>query len=326
MRRGTRSIYVDYVDYDEIAHHAGMFRPESLGALDGLDRVLGALEKLAARGARPYRIVVLSDHGQSQGKSFHDRYGEDLPGLVARLTAEGVASYDQAVEGWGRAESLVADVGGGSGQMSKVARRVGDRVERELDADTTAESAESVVVLGSGNLGLVYVPGPERLSLEELAARWPRLVPGLAGHPGVGFVAGLDGMGTPWVLGSDGRRDLASGAVEGRDPLEPFGDHAGRVLHRAMAMREAPDLYVNSVVDPYTLDVAAFESLVGAHGGLGGWQDRAVLLAPRDLMPAPGEPIEGADALHRVLVRMLERCGHRAASPVVQPAARDGAV
>ena len=43
MRRGTKSIYVDYVDYDEIAHHAGMFRPESLAALDGLDRTLGSL-------------------------------------------------------------------------------------------------------------------------------------------------------------------------------------------------------------------------------------------------------------------------------------------
>ena len=41
MRRGTKCIYVDYVDYDEIAHHAGMFRPESLAALDGLDRTLG---------------------------------------------------------------------------------------------------------------------------------------------------------------------------------------------------------------------------------------------------------------------------------------------
>ena len=47
MRKGTKSIYVDYVDYDEIAHHAGMFRPESLAALDGLDRVLGTLERLA---------------------------------------------------------------------------------------------------------------------------------------------------------------------------------------------------------------------------------------------------------------------------------------
>ncbi len=67
MRKGTRSIYVDYVDYDEIAHHAGIFRPESLAALDGLDRVLATLERLAESGARRYHFVIVSDHGQSQG-------------------------------------------------------------------------------------------------------------------------------------------------------------------------------------------------------------------------------------------------------------------
>ena len=29
MLRGTRSIYVDFVDYDEIAHHAGILRPRA---------------------------------------------------------------------------------------------------------------------------------------------------------------------------------------------------------------------------------------------------------------------------------------------------------
>ena len=48
MMRGTRSIYVDYVDYDEVAHHAGATRIESLAALGGLDHVLSVLEKVAA--------------------------------------------------------------------------------------------------------------------------------------------------------------------------------------------------------------------------------------------------------------------------------------
>jgi hypothetical protein len=83
------------------------------------------------------------------------------------------------------------------------------------------------------------------------------------------------------------------------------------VLRRALAQPEAPDLYVNSVVDPVTNDVAAFEGLVGSHGGLGGWQDRAMLLAPADLMAGLPERIEGADELHRVLVGMLVASGQR---------------
>ena len=47
MMRGTRAVYVDYVDYDEVAHHAGGTELESLVALAG-----------ARRGARHPRAVA----------------------------------------------------------------------------------------------------------------------------------------------------------------------------------------------------------------------------------------------------------------------------
>ena len=50
---------------------------------------------------------------------------------------------------------------------------------------------------------------------------------------------------------------------------------------------------MNSTVDADTLDIAAFEPLVGAHGGLGGWQDRAVLLVPKELAGALPEADRG---------------------------------
>lgn len=79
-------------------------------------------------------------------------------------------------------------------------------------------------------------------------------------------------------------------------------------------MDRAPDLYVNSDVDPVSLEVNAFEPLVGSHGGLGGWQDRAVLVTPvalRTDADLVAGPIHGADELHRVLVGMLTGLGHR---------------
>ena len=84
MIRGTRAVYVDYVDYDEVAHHAGCLRPESLAALDRLDHVLACLEEVAAAAPRPYRLVILSDHGQSQGAIFADRYGVDLAAVCGQ--------------------------------------------------------------------------------------------------------------------------------------------------------------------------------------------------------------------------------------------------
>jgi hypothetical protein len=313
MLRGTKVVYVDYVDYDEIAHHAGMFRPESLAALDGLDHVLGQLEQLAEHAGRRYHIVVLSDHGQSQGRPFADRYGVELGTLCAGLMTERVGSYETSVEGWGRADALIEDVGH-HGVSGRVVAPAGRRVRRGLEVERAQSPDDDVVVLGSGNLGLLYIRGRVRLTLDELDERWPGLLPGLRSHPGVGFVAGVDGAGVPWALGAGGRRDLHTGATEGEDPLAPFGELAGRLLCRAVSMPEAPDLYVNSVVDADTLDVAAFEGLVGAHGGLGGWQDRAVLLAPRDLVVGTPPSVVGADQLHVALTQMLRRAGQRGAT------------
>lgn len=313
MRRGTHSIYVDYVDYDEIAHHAGMFRPESLAALDGLDRTLGDLARLAEAAPRRYRLVVVSDHGQSQGEVFADRYGKTLSAVCAELMDEHVENVDAPVEGLGRVDSMVGDIGE-SGLSGKIASRAGAGLAEAQGTPTSDGPAEEpVIVLGSGNLGLIYLREARRRTLAELDHAWPALVPGLVRHPGISFVAGVDDAGTPWAIGQHGRHNLGTGGVQGVDPLAVFGDHAPRMLARALSLAEAPELYVNSALDPVTHDVAAFEGLVGSHGGLGGWQDQAVLLGPSDLMSDLPERIEGADQLHRVLVGMLEAVGQRGA-------------
>lgn len=99
--RGAPVVCVDLVDYDEIAHHAGPLRPEALRALEGLDRVLGLWEEVARGAPRDYRVVVLSDHGQSLGETFEQVSGRSLADEVRRLMARtpsgGDAAPDQGV-------------------------------------------------------------------------------------------------------------------------------------------------------------------------------------------------------------------------------------
>ena len=306
MLRGTKVVYVDYVDYDEIAHHAGVFRPESLAALEGLDAMLGSLEQVATSARRTYHLVLVSDHGQSQGTIFADRYGVDLAQLCGSLAEESVDSIQQPVESWGRAESLLDDMGS-SGTSARVMRPAARRVQKEVE--TAPSAAEGLIVLGSGNLGLVYAPEPERLSREEIDRRWPALIPGLAGHAGIGFVACLSG-GRPLAIGGAGERWLDTGEVTGVDPLAAYGEGAADRLCRTVQGRLAPDLYVNSAVDHLTLEVAAFEPLVGSHGGLGGWQDRGMLVVPSELDTFV-RPVDSAVGLHQIFVEMLEHLGQR---------------
>ena len=332
MLQGHRSIYVDFVDYDAVAHHAGLMQPESLAALEGIDAVIGQLERVAAVAPRPYLFVILSDHGQSQGEVFASRYGEDLATLVRRLTSSDVLSAQENAEGTGSLASMMASTGDTDTVLGRSLRRASDRLSAhrlEMPAPaSTGEEAEAAadkcLVFGSGNLGLVYVAGEHaRLNLDQLTERFPGLVPGLVSHPGAGFVVVDTADHGPVVLGAAGEHRLREGVVVGTDPLAAYGPDAAAFVLRASTMDEAPDIYVNSLVDDLG-EVAAFEGLVGCHGGLGGWQDRAVVMWP-DALPPPESMVVGADAMHRLLVGWLEHLGHRSSlAPVAAGAAPSG--
>jgi hypothetical protein len=347
MMRGAKSVYVDFVDYDEIAHHAGVTRPESLAALYGLDEALRTLETVARAGVtpRPYHFVLVSDHGQSQGATFRQRYGQSLEELVSAHLRPGqdlVASTGE-VETWGPANVLLGQLSGQHSVTGQLTRRalkdrgphlgpdVAARAETAADAEPAPESAPEpeapeLVVVGSGNLGGIwFARSPRRLLLEDIEGRHPGLLDTLATHPGIGFVV-VDSSAGPVALGARGSRRLVTGEVEGVDPLAPFGADAAADFLRVARFRNAPDIYVNSLHDPVLDEVAAFEELVGCHGGVGGWQTRPLLVHPAewtvdaDLL-APDGLIHGADRVHVQLVRWLERLGHRQAPDSEAPGA-----
>jgi hypothetical protein len=58
-------------------------------------------------------------------------------------------------------------------------------------------------------------------------------------------------------------------------------------------------------------EVAAFEQMVGSHGGMGGGQSHPFVLHPAEL-PWPDEPVVGAAAIHRVLRGWLAGLGRQA--------------
>jgi hypothetical protein len=82
MLAGRTAVYADLVAYDEVAHHSGPLGRDAEQVLRRLDRSLALIEKAAEHAPRPYRIVVLSDHGQSPGETFQARYGLTLADLV----------------------------------------------------------------------------------------------------------------------------------------------------------------------------------------------------------------------------------------------------
>jgi uncharacterized membrane protein YvlD (DUF360 family) len=307
VMRGAPAVYCDFVDYDEIAHHAGPTRPEALAALEGIDDVLATLEAVATAAPRPYRFVVVSDHGQSQGATFAQRYGMTLDELVHRLT-NGTRTSAPA----GRDDEHAGRIRALTGEL------VPHGAGRE-DPGGPATPGSGIVVAASGNLALLYLTAvPGRATMEEIQERHPDLLAGLVRHPGIGWVMVRSRVHGPVVLGRAGHRLLRDDRVQGDDPLAGYGPAAAGDLRRHDGLAHTGDIVVNSVFDPVTQEVAAFEPLIGCHGGMGGWQDRPVLVHPA-AWPVDAELI-GADAVHHQMVRWLERFGDRTGShPATRP-------
>jgi hypothetical protein len=254
------------------------------------------IERARAYAPRPYEIVVLSDHGQTQGATFRQRNGYGLDELVERSlshgSAESIAASDENANGVSRALE------------EATGRAVGEGGARERERPELSDA----VVLGSGNLGLIYLmDSPDRLTLEEIRERHPALLPALCEHPHVAFVLVRSAADGPVVLAADGARLLGRDQVQGSDPLAGFPPNAATHLRRTDGFAHVPDILVNSFYDPVTEEGCAFEELISFHGGMGGPQTRPFLLYPGHL-PAPDGPLVGAEAVHRVLRRWRAVC------------------
>jgi hypothetical protein len=322
MYRGANVIYADFTDYDELAHHCGPERVESFEALDGVDAAIATLVKATEEAPRPYKFIVLSDHGQSLGETFLQRYGVSLGEFVRSLMSGRATVYESKTKAEGSVfvNSFLSEITQSKGVGPTVARaalasKTTDGVV-DLDADGVNEKeklsladASTIAVVGSGNLGLVWFTGHDhRLTVEELEELHPGLVAAVAAHPGVAMLLVRSKARGAIVFGPAGTHFLDEDRVEGEDPTTLFGPHTVMSLKRADAMAHAPDLLLISQYDPELGEVAAFEELIGSHGGLGGPQTQPFILHPVEWELDEEVPL-GAPAIYRNIRRWLESIG-----------------
>jgi hypothetical protein len=169
------------------------------------------------KAPRPYHFVILSDHGQSGGATFKQRYGKSLEDVVQELAAElRVEGFEEASEGFGHmnaflTEAIEHEKGATTRRLAGTLKHytVEDEIDKEramadlaseddkrtadeLSPATEAPGADelpNIVVLASGNLGLVYGTRlPRRATLEEIETLYPGVLDGLAAHEGIGFL------------------------------------------------------------------------------------------------------------------------------------------
>src|SRR5215207_4046066 len=205
LLRGVPAVYNTFFGYDEVAHHSGIDREDSLKVLTTLDKIFAHLERVAREAPRPYHLFVLSDHGQSQGATFLQKYGLSLADLTHQLVAKdgarnvNMTAVLQTDEAIGHVNLALSEATRGESRTANVLRRIlkprmsdGQVAIGQSDPGIPMSDdpdATDVIVLASGNLGIISFPQwNERMTLEQLDAAFPRLVPGLVTHPGIGLV------------------------------------------------------------------------------------------------------------------------------------------
>ncbi|WP_256725701.1 phage holin family protein [Streptomyces sp. IMTB 2501] len=294
MLAGRTAVYADLVAYDEVAHHSGPCSRDAEKVLRRLDRCLALLQRVAEHAPRPYRLVVLSDHGQSPGETFHARYGLTLGDLVRAGCGLPVPRRAEHTHSGAEARAAV---------RAALRRPVEEKGERRRP-----DRGSEPIVLASGNLGLVSFPHvPHRMTKEEIDARHPALLTTLANHPGIGFLLVRSAEHGGVVLGAHGAEIPLARLDAEPGPLARFGAGAADAVRRTHSFPHTADIMVNSAHDPADGEVLAFEEQIGSHGGLGGAQSHPFLLSPLELS-APvdgGTELTGAEHVHRVLRRWL---------------------
>jgi len=330
---GVPRIFTTFASYDELAHHYG---PRSRPALKNLRAIFGRIfeiEKIIRRlPGRHYDLIVVSDHGQTEGEPFLRLFGATL-GQVLHRHFEGRRVREETRVSdapSAKTRGLYADhlqrrserrwflprgiLRGIAGLLRKVTNAESYLVEKYyVDEDN------DFVVTYSGTLAHVYFSRwPDRLDDAAVRREFLDVLDFLVQHPGVGLVATKAAEGGLILRSRRGVGRLFDGEVtvlEGENPLAPYDD-AGplgrRALERMGGFANSGDLILFGTYDERGF--VCFDDQVASHGALGGAQfwpfllvpndprfDHLVITDPRDLyhqvfLPYHHEPAPGRDS------------------------------
>lgn len=284
--------YSTYLGYDEIAHHSGVRDDDSWFALKGMDKQIRRLVTATKYTPREYQFVIQSDHGQTNGATFKQRYGESFEDFVKSLLPKDMKMFAKMSSNEDHyAESFIP-----------LTRNNDDLIDEKEMKDM---GDSEVIVLASGNLAMIYLTQWNyRLTYEEINAFLPNLIPGIINNEYIGFIVVKSSEHGNLAIGKNGTYYLDTDRIEGENPLERFGKNIAGHIKRNVSFKYTPDILVNSFYDAEKDEVCAFEELVGSHGGAGGSQSEPFILYPSDWDIGMDEII-GAENIYKILKTSL---------------------
>lgn len=298
LYRGVPAVYVNYLDYDVLAHAFGPTHRSAMRALRHIDNAIGQLVRILERVPElGYDLYILSDHGQAMTRPFVQvSGGRTLEEVIRSILGPGLGRVDKRPGGAGKRHIGVArQLAGyrrteGRGLLQRFCNHV--ERERRVESPHVETSPESVRIITAGPNAFVYfLDTPEPLLLEEIESRHPGAAVLLSEHPGIGLVLARSAAGPVcWWRGRE--VSLEHDELDG-----PFADRKEQHIVLAglrdlMAMPSAGDLVLYGIGAPDN-DVSFIEER-GAHAGPSEHEMRTFLIHPAAVsVPGPlNHPIE----------------------------------
>lgn len=288
LYRALPAIYVNYSSYDNWAHRFGPADSYAYRALRAIDARIQQIDRMRRRVRRAYDLYVLSDHGMAPCVPFDAAYGVSLGQVVVGSIDRPVIAdeFAQSPEDSLSTQLLgheAAIVGKGlTGLQSGAARTLHRSIEkRQRPEPMGSRGGSEIVVRNSGPLSHVYfTTESEPLTAAQIEERYPGLMERLANHPGISLVAAR-GSDSPVVTAPGTRPSAGTEAARRAFSALKSADRLAESLARLVQQRHAGDLVLLGRWGLWgdSQCVVSFEHQRGTHGGAGGGQCQAFVLA-----------------------------------------------
>lgn len=294
LTRGLPIVQLNYLGYDEQAHHRGPKSRFAMWTLRGID---AALERVwnAAHGSprREYQVWIYSDHGQQATTPYSQATGETLHEAIARVWAgpTRAALGNAATGARGSAESRARWLSPG-------------KASSNAPSSPADGQSEQPLVVAIGPIGFLYQPGllPGSACM-ELARR-------LVHDARIPLVLTRDAEETIWAINAQGEFRFPDQASAVLGESHPFLEEAAHDLAAICNHPDAGPL----VLSGYRPEgpCLSFVTEQGAHGGPGPQETHALMLLPEDA------PLPGTEKGH-FRPSDLRKAVQNALHPVVRP-------
>jgi hypothetical protein len=261
---GTPAVYVNYLDYDVVAH---AFGPRSRRALRSLHRVDRALRQIARVLRRVpehrYDLYVLADHGQTACTPYRRLTGgQPFERWIFEHILAGAAATSEATPPSGLTRGLRERRRGVAGLFQRFVNYLDEDFWRRPDVE--AHQQDGIRVISAGPNAFLYVlDAPAPLPAEALEHRLPGLAMELSRSRGVGFVLARSPDGP--VCFHQGKRHQLHESEPGPFAWRADAAVVVRGIADLMAMPSAGDLVIYGIDAPE--GHVSFIPESGCHGG-----------------------------------------------------------